>query len=119
MLPDGSFREGTFDNTGDFELRADPKWTALYDPKSQRVHLAWYPEPLKGQGIKTGYWDKTVYHKLYNQIYSHAKVAKGTQAEARIIIRSAPAEEASWHAQAKALASQTAERFASGQYGFK
>lgn len=115
---DGSVVEGKFDNNGDFELKADAKWTALYDPVSRRAMLAWYPVPLAGQGIKTGYWDKTVYHKLYNQIYSHAAVAAGAKFEAAVIVRGVEADAASWKEAAKALASETKSRHQSGDIRF-
>lgn len=115
---DGTVIEGRFDNNGDFELKADAKWTALHDPVCRRTMLAWYPVPLAGQGIKTGYWDKTVYHKLYNQIYSHAAVAKGAKFEAAVIVRGVEADAASWKDAAKALAAETKSRQQSGDIHF-
>jgi hypothetical protein len=108
---DGSFVEGKFDNSGDFKLKDDAKWTALYDPVSRRAMLAWYPKPLIGQNIKTGYWDKTVYHKLYNQIYSHAPVARGAKFEAVVIVRGVEADAATWKQAAKSLAAETKARY--------
>ncbi|MBM3859730.1 MAG: hypothetical protein FJ395_08790 [Verrucomicrobia bacterium] len=105
--PDGTILEGKFDNTGNFKLRDDPKWTAIYNPQNRRAMLAWYPDPLAGQGIKTSYWDKTVYHKLYNQIYSHTALTKGTTFEAAVIIRGVETDEASWKQAAKMLATET------------
>ncbi|MBI5394792.1 MAG: hypothetical protein HZA91_05785 [Verrucomicrobia bacterium] len=115
---DGTVVEGKFDNSGDFKLKDDPKWTALYDPQNRRAMLAWYPVPLVGQGIKTGYWDKTVYHKLYNQVFSHATVAKGAKFEATVIVRGVEADAASWKAAAKALAADTKSRHQSGDIRF-
>jgi len=115
---DGTIVEGKFDNSGNFKLRDDPKWTALYDPQNRRAMLAWYPKPLAGQGIKTGYWDKTVYHKLYNQIYSHAAVAKGTKFEAAVIVRGVETDAASWKQAAKTLAAETKSRFERGEIRF-
>ncbi len=117
-MPDGTLREGKFDNSGDFKLKDNPQWTSLYDPESHRAALAWYPVPLAGQGVKTGYWDKTVYHKLYNQIYSHAPVRKGDKFEATVIIRSLESKEDSWKNAVKTLASETAKDFASGKLHF-
>jgi hypothetical protein len=117
-LGDGSIIDGKFDNSGDFKLKQDPKWTAIYDPVSHRVMLAWYPIPLVGQGIKTGYWDKTVYHKLYNQIYSHAPVQSGAKFEAAVIIRGVEADDASWKDIAKNCAADTKARVERGEIGF-
>ena len=36
-MADGTITGGMFDNSGDFKLKADPKWTALYDPASHRI----------------------------------------------------------------------------------
>jgi hypothetical protein len=119
QMPDGTLKEGKFDNSGDFKLKDDPKWTALYDPGSKRVALAWYPQPLAGQGIKTGYWDKTVYHKLYNQLYSHAEVKKGLKFETAVIVRSVASDASTWKDAAKALATNTAAEVSSGALGFK
>jgi hypothetical protein len=117
-LGDGSIIDGKFDNSGDFKLKQDPKWTALYDPENHRAMLAWYPTPLVGQGIKTGYWDKAVYHKLYNQIYSHAAVSAGTKFEAEVIIRGVESDAAGWKDAAKARAADTKARVASGEIHF-
>ena len=117
-MPDGAMKEGRFDNSGDFKLKDDPKWTAIFDPVAKRAAVVWYPQPLKGMGIKTGYWDKTVYHKLYNQLYSHAPVAKGTKLEAQAIVRGVSADEATWKDKAKTLAEDTAAAFAKGAAGF-
>jgi hypothetical protein len=87
-------------------------------PVSRRAMLAWYPVPLAGQGVKTGYWDKTVYHKLYNQVYSHAAVAAGVKFEAAVIVRGVEADAASWKDAAKALAADTKSRHQSGDIRF-
>ncbi len=108
---DGTMVEGKFDNSGDFKLKMDAKWTAIYDPVNRRAMLAWYPKPLVGQNLKTGYWDKTVYHKLYNQIYSHTAVAGGTKFEAEVVVRGVEADPASWKQAAKALAAETNARY--------
>jgi len=115
---DGTMVEGKFDNSGNHKFTDDPKWTALYDPQNRRAMLAWYPRPLVGQGIKTSYWDKSVYHKLYNQIYSHTAVAKGTTFEATVIIRGVETDAASWKQAAKALAAETKSRFDKGEIRF-
>ena len=114
-MPDGTSREGKFDNSGDFKLKDNPKWTALYDPESHRAALAWYPKPLAGQGVKTGYWDKTVYHKLYNQIYSHAAVKKGETFEAAVIVCGVETKAEQWKEAARHLATETADAVASGR----
>ncbi|MCX6897945.1 MAG: hypothetical protein NT105_04520 [Verrucomicrobia bacterium] len=115
---DGNVVEGKFDNSGDFKLKDDAKWTALYDPVNHRAMLAWYPKPLVGQNIKTGYWDKTVYHKLYNHIYSHAVVAGGTKFEAAVIVRGVEADASSWKQAAKALAAETKARYEKNEIKF-
>lgn len=112
QMPDGAIKDGVFDNSGDFKLKDDPKWTALYDPGAKRIALAWFPEPLAGQGIKTAYWDKTVYHKLYTQLYSHSEVKKGMKFEAVMVVRSAAADASSWKSAARKLAAETAARHA-------
>lgn len=115
---DGAIIEGKFDNSGDFEVKQDVKWTALYDPESRRAMLAWYPTPLAGQGIKTGYWDKTVYHKLYNQIYSHATVASGAKFEATMVVCGVEADAQAWKTAAQALAAETKARYENGKIQF-
>jgi hypothetical protein len=119
QMPDGAMKEGKFDNKGDFKLKDDPKWTAIFDPVAKRATVVWYPLPLKGMSIKTGYWDKTVYHKLYNQIYSHTDVTKGTTLEARVIVRSVNADETTWTSSARELAADIANAFNSGEIGFR
>jgi hypothetical protein len=117
-LGDGSIIDGKFDNSGDFKLKQDPKWTGIYDPVNHRAMLAWYPVPLAGQGIKAGYWDKTVYHKLYNQIYSHAALPAGTKFEAAVILRGVEAEAGNWKDAAKTRAAETASRYERGEIRF-
>jgi len=115
---DGSLLEGTFDNAGDFEVKDDVKWASLYDPGTEVAMMAWYPKPLVGQGIKTAYWDKTVYHKLYNQIYSHASVPAGARFEASMVVRGVKTDAASWKTAARELAAQTSQAFATGDLRF-
>jgi hypothetical protein len=115
---DGSAVEGKFDSSGNHKFTDDPKWTALHDPVGRRAMLAWYPKPLVGQGIKTSYWDKTVYHKLYNQIYSHAAVAAGAKFEAAVIVRGVETNAASWKQAAKSLAAETKARYERGDIRF-
>jgi hypothetical protein len=103
--------EGTFDNNDDFELKEDVRWTACYDPEKCKAMLAWYPKPLAGQGIKTAYWDKTVYHKLYNQIFAQTTVAKGTTLEAVVVLRGVEAEPAGWKEAVKRMAEETQQLY--------
>lgn len=103
---DGTLVEGVFESQDGHPLSDDVKWTALYDPTTERATVIWYPEVLSGQGLKTFYWDKTVYHKLYNQLYSHAAVPAGTRFEARVILRSIASDSASWKERAKGLAKE-------------
>lgn len=93
---DGTITQGSFDSAGDFELRADVKWTALYDPGSQRAMLAWFPEVLTGQGHRTAYWDRTNYHKLYTQLVAGATVPKGFKLDAKLVVQAVPAAPADW-----------------------
>lgn len=109
---DGTLVEGVFESQNGHPLKDDVKWTALYDPTTERATVIWYPEVLSGQGLKTFYWDKTVYHKLYNQLYSHAALPAGTRFEARVILRSTASDAASWKARAKALAKEIQARHA-------
>jgi hypothetical protein len=117
-LGDGAIFDGKFDNSGDFKLKQDRKWTALYDPESRRAMLAWYPTPLAGQGIKAGYWDKPVYHKLYNQIYSHATEPAGTKFEAAVILGGIESDAAAWKDAARTRAADTKARFEHGEIHF-
>jgi len=103
---DGTMIEDKFDNQGGHKVEADVRWTAIHDPVTKRIALVWYPVPLIGQGPKTFYWDKTVYHKLYNQLYSHSTVAKGVKFEAKVIVTCAESETAEWKAKARALADE-------------
>ncbi|MDZ4404413.1 hypothetical protein [Prosthecobacter sp.] len=103
---DGTAVEGVFDSQGGHRLREDVKWTAIHDPKSQRATLVWYPKPLVGQGMKTFYWDKTVYHKLYNHIYSNATIATGTKFEAEVVLRCVETDTATWKEKTRTLAKE-------------
>ncbi len=103
---DGTTVEGSFDSQGGHRLRENVKWTAIFDPGSQRATLVWYPQPLIGQGLKTFYWDKTVYHKLYDQLYANATVAAGTKFEAEVVLRCVKTDAASWKEKTRALAAE-------------
>jgi hypothetical protein len=85
------------------------KWTATHDPKSSRATVVWYSQPLAGQGLKTFYWDKPVYHKLYNQLYANAAVAAGTKFRAEVVLRCVEADAASWKTRARELVKDSAE----------
>ncbi len=111
---DGTRLEGAFDNAGDFELRKDVNWTAIHDPEARVAMLVWYPIPLPGQGHRTGFWDKTVYHKQYNQIYDKATVAKGTRLDLAMILRGVETPLDAWKTAAAALAAETNARFKRG-----
>lgn len=112
---DGTMVEGVFENKGSNALKADVKWTAIHDPAAKRVSLVWYPVALAGQGPRTFYWDKTVYHKLYNQLYSHAALAKGTKFEASVVVACAESEAASWKEKARALVQDIQNRHEKGE----
>jgi hypothetical protein len=116
---DGARLEGVFESKSANVLRSDVKWTAIYDPSSQRVSLAWYPVALVGQGLKTFYWDKTVYHKLYNQVFSHSAVAKGTKLETSVIVTSAKSDARSWKDKARSLVAEIQKRHEKGETGFE
>jgi hypothetical protein len=116
---DGAHMEGVFESKSANVLRSDVKWTAIYDPSAQQVSLAWYPVALVGQALKTFYWDKTVYHKLYNQIFSHADVPKGTKIEASVIVTCAEADAASWKEKARSLAAELQKRQEKGEISFE
>lgn len=115
---DGAMIAGAFDSQGGHAVKADVKWTAIHDPTTRRVTLVWYPKPLAGQGLKTFFWDKAVYHKLYNQIYSHAAVAAGARFEAEVVLCFAEAAPPSWKEIAGSLARQTQSRDDKGEIDF-
>jgi hypothetical protein len=101
--PDGALIEGAFDGQGGHRVSDDVKWTAIYDPKSSRATVVWYPQPLAGRGLKTFYWDKPVYHKLYNQLYANAAVAAGAKFSAEAVLRCVEADATAWKTKAREL----------------
>lgn len=115
---DGTIVEGSFESKNGHPLKDNVKWTALYDPTTERATVIWYPKVLSGQGLKTFYWDKTVYHKLYDQLYADAALAAGTRFEAQVIIRCTESDAASWKERAKALAEEIETQQAKGEYQF-
>ncbi|MCX7825103.1 MAG: hypothetical protein N2689_06050 [Verrucomicrobiae bacterium] len=115
---DGTIVEGRFDCSGDFKLREDVKWTALYDPDSRRAALAWFPKVPVGQGHRTAYWDKTHYHKLYTQLYAGATLPKGTKVEATLVVRCVEADASVWKQAVKNAAAETQRRFDRGEIKF-
>jgi len=104
VKPDGKEMAGVFASDSDFELQQDVKWTASYNPKNRRAMLAWHPQPFLGQGLKTAYWDKTVYHKLYHQIYANTTIAAGTKFDATVIIKGVETDNAGWKDSVRKLA---------------
>jgi hypothetical protein len=115
---DGTMVEAAFQSDGGHALIADVQWAAVFDPTTKQISLVWYPKPLIGQGLKTFFWEKTIYHKLYNQLYAHATLPAGTEFEAVAILRCAPAEAPSWKDKARALAKETRAQFEKGELGF-
>jgi hypothetical protein len=63
-----------------------------------------------------GIWDKTVYHKLSNQIYAHADIPAGSKFEIAVI-RVTLTDTTGWKDKAKALVDDTRDRNASGAFG--
>ena len=104
---DGTLVEGSFSSENGHSLQEDVKWTAIHDPKSQRATLVWYPQPLVGQGMKTFYWDKKIYHKLYNHLYSHAVLRQGTKFEAKVMLRWIETDITAWKEKIKVLTAET------------
>lgn len=114
----GETLDGTFDDAGDFEFGDDARWTAIYDPGKRLAALTWHPQPLPGQGHKTAFWDKTVYHKQYSQIFHQSHVAKGTRLDVAVVIRPIEADAGAWKSAARAAAADTAARFSRGEPAF-
>ncbi|MGV3754775.1 MAG: hypothetical protein ACO1QS_05290 [Verrucomicrobiota bacterium] len=106
VKPDGQEVAGVFASDGDFELQQDVKWTASYNPKNRRAMLAWHPQPFLGQGLKTAYWDKTVYHKLYLQLYANTTIVAGTKFSATIVIKGVETDAAGWKDSVRKMAAQ-------------
>ncbi len=106
VKPDGQEVAGAFASDSDFELQQDVKWTASYNPKNRRAMLAWHPQPFRGQGLKTAYWDKTVYHKLYHQIYANTTIVAGTKVSATIVIKGVETDAAGWKDSVRKMAAQ-------------
>lgn len=115
---DGSRVSGSFDSKGDFELRADVKWTALFDPLSRKAALAWFPTVLAGQGHRTAYWDKTNYHKLYTQLFSGASLPQGTQLDARLVVQVLDCTADNWQQAAQDAAARLQQRLHRGEIPF-
>lgn len=115
---DGTVVGGKFDSSGNFKLRTDVKWTALYDPESRKAMLAWFPKVLAGQGHRTTYWDKTNYHKLYTHLYADATLPKGTKFEAALVVRGVEAAPDDWKRAIKDAAAETQKRFDCGSIKF-
>ena len=116
--PDGRRLAGAFDSSGGFRLKEDVRWTAVFDPTRRRATLVWYPTPLVGQGLKTAYWDKTVYHKLYNQVLAQAELAAGTRFETELVLRCVEAAAEDWQKRMETLADETARQHAAGKLAF-
>ena len=115
---DSTVVDGKFDSSGNFKLRADVKWTALYDPENRKAMLAWFPKVLAGQGHRTTYWDKAVYHKLYTQLLSGATLPRGTRFEAALVIRGVETAPDDWKHAVKTAAEETQRQFARGKIRF-
>ncbi|MHB1079735.1 MAG: hypothetical protein ACYC67_10040 [Prosthecobacter sp.] len=58
--------------------------------------------------MKTFYWDKRVYHKLYNHLYLHAVLKKGKKFEAKVVLRCVETNSAAWKKKIMALSAETA-----------
>ncbi|HEX7008866.1 MAG TPA: glycoside hydrolase domain-containing protein, partial [Phycisphaeraceae bacterium] len=101
---DGQVLEGSFDNEG-WELKADVRWLALWEPKSQAVILTEFPPDLpRGQGIRHAIWDLKAYHKQYYQPWSNITLEPGVKHSFRVSVRAFHAEPAQWKDRAQAEA---------------
>jgi hypothetical protein len=93
---DGRRVDGGFDESGAHRLREDVRWTAIHDPTARRATLVWSPEVIEGPDLKTFYWDKNVYHKLYHSIYAQTTVPAGTHREVAVELRCIEAGPQDW-----------------------
>lgn len=107
---DGRRVEGGFDESGGHRLREDVRWTAIHDPTSRRASLVWSPEVIEGKDLKTFYWDKNVYHKLYHSIYAKTTVPAGTRREVAIELRCVEAGTEDWQPAVIRLVEQLQQR---------
>ncbi len=107
---DGRRVEGGFDEGGGHRLREDVRWTAIHDPTTRRATLVWSPQVIEGKDLKTFYWDKNVYHKLYHSIYAKTTVPAGTRREVVVELRCVEAGVEDWQPAVNRLAGQLQQR---------
>ena len=106
---DGRRVEGGFDEGGSHRLREDVRWTAIHDPSARRATLVWSPEVIEGRELKTFYWDKNVYHKLYHSIYAKTTVPAGTRREVAVVLRCVETGDSDWKPAVNDLVKETAQ----------
>lgn len=109
---DGRRVEGGFDEGGGHRLREDVRWTAIHDPTARRATLVWSPQVIEGRDLKTFYWDKNVYHKLYHSIYAKTTVPAGTRREVAVELRCVEAGAEDWQPAVTRLVEQLRQRAA-------
>lgn len=105
-LPDGETREGTFRNDNGWQLKADPKWAAVYDPGTKKGILMLHPEIIPGMGVRSAFWDvPRRYHKydVFPKVTN--PIPKGEKSGwYRLTIKGFSADEAAWKETATAVA---------------
>jgi len=103
-LQGGDLLRGEFANDKGFKMRADVRWTAVYDPTNKNGMVAAYPKPIAGKLHKNAYWDQPHYHKLYFQTFSDDTVKAGTAWDYEIVLRGFEATEKEWEKKATSVA---------------
>jgi hypothetical protein len=103
-LEGGDLLRGEFQNDKGFKMRADVRWTAVYDPTSKKGMVVIYPKPIVGKNHKNAYWDQPHYHKLYLQTFSNDTVKAGTTWEYELVLRGFESGQDQWEKKAAAVA---------------
>ena len=103
-LQGGELLRGEFQNDKGFKMRADVRWTAVYDPTNKMGMVAVYPKPVAGKLHKNAYWDQPHYHKLYLQSFSDDVVKAGTAWDYEIVLRGFESAEDHWEKTATSVA---------------
>ena len=89
---------------GDWELKEDVRWLALYSPDQQLGVQISYSEVYSGTDKKTGIWDLSKYHKVYFQPFGTTTFAAGSTHAWEMDFACFEATPANWHATARAMA---------------
>jgi len=97
---------GHFTDSKQLAWHAGWRWTAAYDPASEKGLLLRYLDLPEGVQVQTGYWDQERYRKLYAQLMTGDILREGTVLDCQCVVTCFEAPPGVWRERARQVAAE-------------